>query len=74
MLRIKLAPTGKKGNIHYRISVVEGKSKLTGDPVEVLGHYHPTENKLTLDEERLKFWIGQGAQISDRVKKLCKTL
>ncbi len=74
MLRIKLAPTGKKGNIHYRISVVEGKSKLTGRPVEVLGHFHPQENKLTLDQERLKYWIGQGAQISEKVKSLCKTL
>ncbi len=74
MLRIKLSPTGKKGNIHYRISVVEGKSKLTGSPVEVLGHFHPQENKLTLDQARLKYWIGQGAQISDRVNKLWKTL
>lgn len=74
MLRIKLAPTGKKGNIHYRISVVEAKSKLTGSPVEVLGHYHPAEKKLTLNEDRLKYWIGQGAQISEKVKSLCKTL
>ncbi|MEK7163758.1 MAG: 30S ribosomal protein S16 [Patescibacteria group bacterium] len=74
MLRIKLSPIGKKKQIHYRISVVESKSKLTGRPVEVLGHFHPVENKLTLDQEKLKYWVGQGAQISEKVKSLCKTL
>lgn len=72
MLKIKLSPIGKKGGIHYRLSVMEDNSKLTGSPVEVLGDYHPQEKKLTVDNERLKYWLSQGAQASPKIKKLCK--
>lgn len=73
MLTIRLAPTGKKGRIQYRISVVEGKSKLTGDPVEVLGFYNPHEKLLKCDQTRLKYWVSKGAVVSPKIKALCLT-
>lgn len=74
MLKIKLAPIGKKGQHYYRVSVMEGKSKLTGNTVEVLGLYDPRTNKHDIDMKKLKGWIEKGAQITDRVRKICPTL
>lgn len=72
MLKIKLSPTGKKGRIHYRVSVMENRSKLTSDPVEVLGFYNPHDKKTEIDIDRVKYWISQGAEVTPKIKSLCK--
>ena len=48
MLKNKACTNWKKGQHYYRVSVMEGKSKLTGDTVEVLG-YDPRTNKHDID-------------------------
>ena len=53
---------------------MEGKSKLTGDTVEVLGLYDPRTNKHDIDLKKLRAWIDKGAQITDRIRKICPTL
>lgn len=73
MLTIRLAPTGKKGRIQHRICVVESKSKLTGDPVEVLGFYNPHDKQIQCNQDRLKYWVSRGAVVSPKVKSLCPT-
>jgi small subunit ribosomal protein S16 len=71
MLKLKLVPTGKKHQIHYRVCVATENSKLTGTVVEVLGHYHPLENHaLTLEKDRVSYWLNLGAQPTSRVRKL----
>ena len=70
MLKIKLAPVGKKNHPAYRIVVVEGKSKLTGKKLAYLGFYNPLSQELTLDKKQVDLWIAKGAQTTDRVKKL----
>jgi len=78
MLMIKLAPTGKKHQRHYRVVVTEKKTKLTGNHQAVLGHYHPLlaksdPRRLVLDQALLAQWIARGAQLTDRVRKLANT-
>ena len=70
MLKIKLTPTGKKHQIHYRIVVAEENTKLTGIPVATLGHYDPGSKDLTLDKDLLTSWISKGAQPTDKIRSL----
>ncbi|MBI2587326.1 30S ribosomal protein S16 [Candidatus Amesbacteria bacterium] len=70
MLKIKLTPTGKKHQIHYRIVVAEENTKLTGAPVATLGHFHPSTHHLTIDHELLQSWVAKGAQPTAKIRDL----
>ncbi|GBF89200.1 30S ribosomal protein S16 [Raphidocelis subcapitata] len=72
VLRIRLARFGRRNLPFYRIVVAEAKSKRDGRHLEQLGWYdpHPAPdgNKhLGLNFERIKYWLGVGANPSDRV-------
>lgn len=72
MVRIRLTKIGRKNAPAYRIVAVDRKAKRDGKYIESLGHYNPTENpdKIEYKKDRFDFWISQGAQASDAVKKL----
>jgi small subunit ribosomal protein S16 len=70
MLSIRLKPIGKKKQISYRIVVVEKRSKLTGKFIEDLGFYNPHSKDLNFKSDRVKYWLGVGAQPSDTVHNL----
>jgi len=74
MLKIKLSRTGKKGFATYKIIVNEAKSKRDGRYLELLGFYDPNTNPKTikLNKKRLQFWLSQGAQPTDTVRRLIK--
>lgn len=74
MLKIKLQPTGKKHQRFYRIVVAEGKSKLSGKVIEILGTYNPhdADNTLELNKENYQLWLNKGAQPTDTIRKLVK--
>ncbi len=67
MLAIKLRPVGKKKQISYRVVVMEKKSKLVGKFIEDLGWYNPHTNLASVNSERVKYWIQNGAQPTDSV-------
>ena len=70
MLKIKLAPVGKKNSHTYRVVVMEGKSKITGKNLAVLGRYNPLSKEIKLDKTLVNTWTAKGAQLTDRVKKI----
>ena len=70
MLKIKLTPTGKKNAIHYRIVVAEENTKLTGNFIALLGHFHPTTREFALDKVAYQSWLSKGAAPTPKVKKL----
>lgn len=74
MVTIRLARHGSKKNPFYRVTVAERSAGRNGRFIERLGFYNPLaegkEELLRLDVERADYWISQGAQPSDRVKKL----
>ena len=51
-------PTGRKNERHYRLVVTPARSKLTGKPVAVIGHYHPQTNQLTVNHKLLTHWLS----------------
>ena len=74
MVRIRLARHGAKKKPFYRIVVADKESPRDGHFIENVGTYDPLQDpvKVTLKEERIKYWIGQGAIPSDTVKSLFK--
>lgn len=68
-VRIRLARTGKRHQPSYRIIVADSRAKRDGRFIEILGQYNPLANpaQANYSEERLKYWLSQGAQMSDRV-------
>lgn len=72
MVRLRFQREGKPGQAHYRLVAVDRRDKRDGRPVEILGFYNPRleKEKLTLNEDRLKYWRSKGAQPSDTVRNL----
>jgi small subunit ribosomal protein S16 len=75
VLMIRLARFGARKQPYYRVVVIEKDRARNGRSVEVVGTYNPRTNPATVDikRERVDYWTGKGAQLSDRVEKLLKT-
>ena len=76
MLTIRLARSGAKKRPFFHVSVADSRMPRDGRFIERVGYYNPIasgqEVRLELDIERIDYWIGQGAQPSDRVLNLLK--
>jgi small subunit ribosomal protein S16 len=73
-VRMRLTRVGSKKNPIYRVVVADSRSPRDGRFIEIVGRYNPQTDPSTieLDEEKVKDWIGKGAQPSDAVAKLIK--
>lgn len=73
-VRIRLARKGAKKRPFYRIVVANSESRRDGSFLEIVGTYNPIANpaEVTLKQERVEYWLGEGAQPSDTVKSLIK--
>ena len=76
MVTIRLARGGAKKRPFYHLVVSDSRNSRDGRFIERVGFYNPVargnEEALRIDQERIDHWVGQGAQVSDRVKKLLK--
>ena len=72
MTVIRLTRMGRKKKPFYRIAVTDSRKRRDGGWIEVIGNYNPVSanKELTLDEERLNYWLSVGAQMSPTVKRL----
>ena len=72
--RIRLTRVGSNKNPIYRVVVADARSPRDGKFIEIVGQYNPQTDPSTinLDEERVRDWIGKGAQPSNSVKRLLK--
>ena len=72
MVMIRLARVGATKKPYYRVVVIEKDRARNGRSIEVVGTYNPRTNPATVDlkHERIQYWTGVGAQLSDRVAKL----
>lgn len=71
-LKIRLARAGAKKRPYYRIVVADSRSPRDGRYIEKIGTYDPllpkdSAERVKLVEERVKHWLGVGAQPTDRV-------
>ena len=71
---IRLARGGAKKRPYYRIVVANSRSARDGRFIEKIGSYNPLlakddANRVKLDEDRARYWLGVGAQATDRVAR-----
>ena len=74
MVKIRLARFGRKKRPFYRVVVTDSRKRRDSGWIESIGYYNPLTNPKTveIDMDRLNYWLGVGAQMSDRVSKLKK--
>ena len=74
MVKIRLMRMGMKKMPFYRLVVADSRNARDGRFIEEIGYYNPLSNPvdLKIDEERAKYWIGNGAQPTDTVRGLLK--
>ncbi len=74
MLAIRLARIGKKKMPFYRVVVIEKRRPRNGRFVEVVGTYDPLKKpaEVKLNADRIKYWLGCGAQPSDTVRSFLR--
>jgi small subunit ribosomal protein S16 len=72
VVKIRLARFGSKKNPHYRIVVADSRAPRDGRSIETIGRYNPrTEpSELEVKADRAQYWLGVGAQPTERVAKL----
>lgn len=72
MVRLRLRRMGAKKAPFYRVVAADASSPRDGRFIEVLGHYNPTKDPqiIELKEDRIRYWLGVGAQPSDTVLSL----
>lgn len=76
MVKIKLVRHGAKRAPFYKVIATDSRNAGDGKALERLGFFNPMargqEVRLNLNVERINHWVGQGAQVSDRVGSLLK--
>ena len=78
-VRIRLSRGGSKKRPFYRIVAADSRAPRDGRFIEKLGTYNPLlpqehEQRLVVDAERVKYWLGIGALPTDRLAKLFSNL
>ncbi len=72
MVKLRLMRMGKTKQPTYRVVAADSRSPRDGRFIEIVGSYAPRqeENKVVLKAERVAHWLGEGAQPTDRVRRL----
>lgn len=76
MVVIRLARGGAKNRPFYSIVVTDSRNRRDGRFIERVGFYNPVANdkeeRVRCNVERVNYWVGVGAQLSDSVARLLK--
>ncbi|MDX1754455.1 MAG: 30S ribosomal protein S16 [Marinobacter sp.] len=76
MVTIRLARGGSKKRPFYHLTVTDSRKSRDGRFIERVGFFNPVargqEERLRIDRDRVDYWLGQGAQASERVAQLLK--
>lgn len=73
-VKIRLRRMGAKKAPFYRIVVADSRFPRDGRFIEEIGYYNPMKDpaEFSVDAEKVKTWIGNGAQPTETVKSLLK--
>ena len=76
MVVIRLARGGSKKRPFYNLVAADSRNRRDGRFIERLGFYNPVaqgqEKRIELNLDRVKYWVDNGAQLSDKVADLYK--
>ena|SRR3989338_555631 len=66
MLKIRLQRIGRKNDPAFRVVLTDSKnSTKSGRFLEILGTYNPKEGNKSFNADKIKYWMGKGAKLSD---------
>ena len=73
-MKIRLARGGSKKRPFYRVVAADSRMPRDGRYIEKLGTYNPllpkdSEERVKMNMERVKYWLGEGAQPTDRIQR-----
>jgi small subunit ribosomal protein S16 len=75
-VRIRLKRLGRRHRPSYRLAAVDGRRARDSKVIEELGNYDPLcaqeESQVTLNRDRIEYWLSVGAQPSEIVKSLLR--
>jgi small subunit ribosomal protein S16 len=74
-IKIRLARGGSKKRPFYSIVAADSRMPRDGRFIEKLGTYNPllakdSEERVKMNVERVQYWLGEGAQVTDRVARM----
>ncbi len=73
-VKLRLKRFGRRHRSFYRIGAMDSRSPRDGRVIEELGWYDPEaktpEQQVSLNRERIEYWLGVGAQPSDTVRQI----
>ena len=71
-VKIRLSRKGTRNVAFYRLVAADERARRNGNNIEELGWFNPLSNpkKAQLNTERIKYWLSQGAQLTDGAKLL----
>jgi small subunit ribosomal protein S16 len=76
MVTIRLSRGGAKKRPFYTVVVTDSRNRRDGRYIERIGFFNPIasgkDERLSLNKERLQYWLNTGAQPSERVVGLMK--
>ena len=76
MVTIRLSRGGAKKRPFYTVVVTDSRNRRDGRYIERIGFFNPIASgqdvRLSLNQERVQYWLGVGAQPSERVTSLIK--
>ena len=74
-VKLRLARVGSKKNPIYRVVAADSRSPRDGKFIEIVGRYNPQHDPslIELDEDKVRDWLGKGAQPTESVRRLLKT-
>jgi len=77
MVTIRLSRGGAKKQPFYHVVATDSRARRDGRYIERLGFYNPVARgeatEVQLDLDRIDYWVGVGAQMSERVSKIVKS-
>jgi small subunit ribosomal protein S16 len=71
---LRMQRFGKKKTPFYRIVAIDSRKRRDGASLEVIGNFNPALKKggMTVKEDRVVYWLSQGAQVSNTVRTMLK--
>ncbi len=72
-VKIRLKRLGTTKRPYYRMVVMDSRAPRDGKTIEEVGFYHPIEveeKQILIKEDRIREWLGKGAQPTDTVRRL----
>jgi len=73
-VRIRMTRMGAKKRPFYRLVAADSEAPRDGRFLEILGYYDPMKDPavVKIHEDKINYWLGKGARLSESVKALLK--